>query len=260
MSEDAIETAALELREAYKRGPIAPIVPRLVPAGAESGYVVQDVNTRFWQEQGRRIVGAKIGLTSAAVRAQIGVDEPDFGVLFEDMRVEDGGLVDQATLMQPRLEAEIAFRMGSELPDAEISRGDIIAATASVSAAIEIVASRIEGWRCSIADTVADNASAGLFVLGNEAHELAPDVLPSLTMSLSCDGKVVSQGVGAASMGDPVEAVLWLARTLARWGRPLQAGDIVLSGALGPLVDAVPGGVYRTDIEHLGSASVRFVP
>jgi 2-keto-4-pentenoate hydratase len=203
-------------------------------------------------------VGAKIGLTSAAVRTQIGVEEPDFGILFDDMRVEDGGLVDPRALMQPRLEAEIAFRMGTGLPDPGLSRDDVIGATASVSAAIEIVASRIEGWRCSIADTVADNASAGLFVLGSEAHRLDPELLPSLTMSLSCDGKTVSEGVGAASMGDPVEAVLWLARTFAHWGRPLQAGDIVLSGALGPLVDAVPGCEYRAKIDNLGSASLRF--
>lgn len=250
--------AALELREAYASGPIEPIAPRLVPNTVEAGYAVQDVNTRFWIDAGRRVVGAKIGLTSAAVRKQIGVEQPDFGILFADMEIPDDGEHPVAGLSQPRAEAEIAFKIGASLEGDSITRADVVAATEWIAPAIEVVASRIEGWRCAIADTVADNASAGMFVVGRRRTPLEGIDLASLGMTLKADGVVVSEGLGAASMGDPVEAVVWLARTLADFGRPLGPGDIVLSGALGPLVWVEPGTSYAVEIEGLGTASVRF--
>ena len=256
--EHAVEQAARELRDAYMQGSVAPIAPRLIPNTVAAGYAVQEVNTRHWVRQGRRIVGAKIGLTSAAVRAQIGVEEPDFGILFADMQVEDGATISTDRLSQPRIEAEIAFGIGSELSGSGLTRDTVAAATAWIAPAIEIVASRIEGWRCAIADTVADNASAGLFVVGAERIDLDPSRLPSLAMSLTADGQPVSTGVGAASMGNPLDAVLWLANMLADLGRPLQEGDIVLSGALGPLIEAAPEIDYVVEIETLGRAAVRF--
>lgn len=258
MDDISIERAARELRKAYSGGAVAPIAPRLVENTVEAGYAVQDINTRFWTQQGRRIVGAKIGLTSAAVREQIGVDQPDFGILFDDMEIADGSSYRTNRLLQPRVEGEIAFSISDELDGPSIGRSDILAATAWVAPAIEVVASRIEGWRCAIADTIADNASAGMFVIGAQQRPLGELDLPSLPMRLTAHGALVCEGDGAASMGDPVDAVLWLAQTLANVGRPLGPGDVVLSGALGPLVWVEPGTRYTVEIGGLGSASVHF--
>lgn len=254
----AVQTAADALRAAYPRTPIPPISGRLIPNTAAAGYAVQDFNTRVWEREGRRRVGAKIGLTSAAVQAQIGVDEPDFGILFEDMAVASGALVPFSRLHQPRAEGEIAFCLAADLPDPEVDLETVVAAVAWVAPAIEIVASRIEGWRCRIADTVADNASAGLYVVGEGRRSLADFDVRAAAMVLTEDGVPVSEGSGGACLGSPLNAVRWLAATMARLGRPLRAGDVLLSGALGPLVWLRPGSSYELCIPGLGDAQVQF--
>jgi 2-keto-4-pentenoate hydratase len=258
MDSSAVEAAALALRAAYDGSPIEPISDRLLPNTAEAGYAVQDVNTRWWLAQGRRAVGAKIGLTSAAVQQQIGVDEPDFGILFEDMAVADGDEVPFASLHQPRAEGEIVFHLGEDLAGAELNSARVRQAIDWAAPAIEVVASRIDGWRCRIADTVADNASAGLFVVGAPRRPLSEFEPATAGMTLFADDQEVSSGTGLACMGDPLNAVLWLARRFQDVGRPLRAGDLVLSGALGPLVWLAPGVRYRLSIQGLGEASVRF--
>jgi 2-keto-4-pentenoate hydratase len=226
------EFAASRLRDAYVQGPIGPMRDTMEASDIESAYAVQSINTEFWRQAGRRIVGQKIGLTSIAVQRQLGVNEPDFGVLFDDMLILDGGTLNAADVLQ----AAIAYA----LP------------------AIEIVDSRLKDWKITIADTVADNASSAFFVLGSQPHSLAGLDLLTCGMMLTLDGTVASVGAGAACMGHPLTAAAWLAATLSSRGQPLKAGDIILSGALGPMVPIAPGNQVRVRIGGLGSAEFFF--
>jgi 2-keto-4-pentenoate hydratase len=253
------EVAAAELSEAYRTGvPCPPLRERLIPLGdIATAYAVQRAQARAWVAGGRRQVGAKIGLTSPAVQRQLGVDRPDFGVLLADLAVPDGEEVPDG-LLQPRVEAEVAFVLGADLAQEQVTTVDVIRATDHVLPAIEVADSRIAGWDISIVDTVADNAASGRFVLGTRPRRLADVDLRLCGMVLECAGEPVSVGAGAACLGNPLHAVAWLARTLALAGSPLRAGDVVLSGALGPMVPAVPGAAYEARISGLGSVRVRF--
>ncbi|GIH09286.1 2-keto-4-pentenoate hydratase [Rhizocola hellebori] len=249
-----------ELLAAYDSGvPIPPLRERMIEVGdIEAAYAVQKEMTEHWLAQGRRLVGAKIGLTNPAVQGVFGVYQPDFGVLFADMAVPDGDTVDLARLIQPKVEAEIAFVLGEDLPNKESTSVDVMSAVDYLLPAIEIVDSRITDWDISIVDTVADNASSGLYVLGTSPVALKEVDLRLCGMVLEHAGEPVSVGAGAACLGNPLNAVTWLARTLARMGSPLRAGDVVLSGALGPMVTVTPGAVYEARIAGLGSVRVGF--
>ncbi|ROO59319.1 2-keto-4-pentenoate hydratase [Micromonospora sp. Llam0] len=255
-----IEAAVAALTGAYDTGvPCPPLRDRLLPAGdAAAAYAVQRATVAGWSAVGRRRVGAKIGLTSPAVQAAFGVYQPDFGVLFADMAVPDGDEVDLAGLIQPRVEAEVAFVLGADLPDGPATVVDVLRATDFLLPAIEIVDSRITDWDISIVDTVADNASSGLFVLGDRPVPAASVDLRECGMVLESAGEPVSVGAGAACLGNPVHAVAWLASTMAAAGDPLRAGDIVLSGALGPMVPVTPGAAYEARIAGLGTVRTRF--
>ena len=252
------EAAAQSLRDAYAAGPIPPLRAWLEPTDAPGAYAVQAINTRYWEAQGRRIVGRKAGLTAVAVQQQLGVDQPDFGVLFDDMQVADGGRLDAARCLQAKAEGEIAFILKLDLRSADLSIADVAAAIASVHAAIEIVDSRIADWNISFADTVADNGSSAFFVLAEHGVPLAGLDLEGAAMTMTVNDTVASSGLGAAALGDPLNAAAWLARTLAMAGEPLKAGDILLSGALGPMVTLAPGDHVRTDIAGIGSCSFTF--
>ncbi|MBC2653520.1 2-keto-4-pentenoate hydratase [Novosphingobium aerophilum] len=249
---------AKRLRDAYSKGPIAPLREFLDPTDASGAYAVQAINTRVWESQGRRIVGRKAGLTAEAVQKQLGVDQPDFGVLFDDMRVADGGLLDPGRCIQAKAEAEIAFVLGADLPSPDTTLEDVAAAVATVHAAIEIVDSRIADWKITFADTVADNGSSAFFVLAEAGLPLAGLDLPGAAMTMSVNGEVASSGVGAAVMGNPLNAATWLARTLASAGEPLKAGDVLLAGALGPMVALKPGDVVVAEVAGIGSCSFTF--
>jgi 2-keto-4-pentenoate hydratase len=255
-----IERAAQVLRDAYDEGkPCPPLRGELLPEGdVETAYDVQQAQVRRWTAEGRRPVGAKIGLTSRVVQENLGVYQPDFGVLFADMAVPDGTEVDLGRLLQPRVEAEVAFVLGADLPYEQVTVADVIHATDHLLPAIEIVDSRVAGWDISIVDTVADNASSGLFVLGTAPRRIAEVDLRLCGMVLEHAGEPVSVGAGAACLGNPAHAVAWLAETLARSGRPLRAGDVVLSGALGPMVPVAPGAAYEARISGLGSVRTCF--
>lgn len=253
----AFDRTACALRAAYSDGAIAPLRDVLDPTDAEGAYAVQAINTRFWESAGRRVVGRKVGLTAKAVQAQLGVDQPDFGVLFADMEVADGGVLDPACLIQPKAEAEIAIILGADLNGPDISRAQVEAAVTEVVAAIEIVDSRIADWKISFADTVADNGSSAMFVLGSVRKPLAGLDLWTCGMALELNGEVVSLGAGVACLGHPLNAATWLAQTLAARGQPLRKGDIVLTGALGPMVAIKPGDEVRATIGGLGSVSFR---
>ncbi|MCA6215345.1 2-keto-4-pentenoate hydratase [Ideonella sp. B7] len=255
---DTAAAAAL-LFEAHRSGrPVAPLRDRLARLDAQAAYAIQEVNTQAWLAQGRRLVGRKIGLTSPAVQAQLGVDQPDFGMLFADMAVGDGEPVPAGGLIQPKVEAEVALVLGADLTHERHTYADLIRATAYALPAIEIVDSRIEAWNIRFADTVADNASSGLFVLGGRPVRLRDVDLTACAMQMHCAGERVSQGHGRACLGSPLNAAVWLADVMVRCGRPLQAGDIVLTGALGPMVAAASGRSYEVFIEGLGHVSARF--
>ncbi|MEV6815993.1 fumarylacetoacetate hydrolase family protein [Micromonospora sp. NPDC051296] len=255
-----IESAAQELAEARGSGkPCPPLRGRLLPEGdVEAAYRAQQLQVREWLASGQRRVGAKIGLTSRAVQEGFGVYEPDFGVLTDAMAVPDGVEVALDRLLQPRVEAEIAFVLGADLPDGRVTSADLLRAVDHVLPAIEIVDSRVAGWDISIVDTVADNASSGLFVLGTTPRRLGDVDLRLCGMVLEHAGEPVSVGAGAACLGNPLHALGWLAGTMARAGDPLRAGDVVLSGALGPMVAVTPGAAYEARISGLGSVRTCF--
>lgn len=208
---------------------------------------------------GERIVGKKIGVTSKAVQDMLGVHQPDFGFLTDAMQVDDGGtIVIGERMIQPRAEAEIALVLGSSLKGPGVTEADVLAATASVAACFEIVDSRIDRWDIRIVDTIADNASCGLFVLGAERRSPQGLDLAALEVRVSKNGASLSRGLGSAVQGSPLAAVAWLANTLGAYGVTLDAGDIILSGSLVPLEPARPGDVFELDLDRLGRASVRF--
>jgi 2-keto-4-pentenoate hydratase len=202
--------------------------------------------------------GRKIGLTAKSVQRQLGVDQPDFGMLFDHMSVADGESVPIRTLIAPKCEAEVAFVLGDDLDCECPTTVDALAAIDYALPAIEIVDSRIANWDIGIVDTIADNASSGLFVLGSRPVAVEDLDLRLCGMSLQKNGTGVSYGAGAAGLGSPLTALLWLARTMHASGRPLQAGDVVLSGALGPMVAAAAGDLFEARIGGLGSVRVSF--
>jgi 2-keto-4-pentenoate hydratase len=206
------------------------------------------------------VVGRKIGLTSPAVQQQLGVDQPDFGFLFADMDVSSQTLVPSRMLLQPKVEAEIAFVLKTDLDDEDLSEERIRSSVDYAVAALEIVDSRITHWDLTIADTVADNASSGLFVLGQQRLKLSEFDPRTVTMRMQADGVEVSRGEGTACLGDPVLALAWLARSAQAFGQPLLAGQIVLSGALGPMAAVKPGIRIDAEIAPLGSVAATFSP
>lgn len=258
-SEAVIRAAAERLRRAAETGiPTGPVRDDLPPGDIAAAYAIQKVNTDHALAVGRRLVGRKIGLTSKVVQKQLGVDSPDFGMLFADMAMADGDEVPAGGVLQPKVEAEVALVLGHDLPHAEPTLADVIAATAYALPAIEIVGSRIDKWDIRLVDTVADNASAGLFVLGTTPVKLDGLDLRLAGMVMERRGDQISLGAGAACLGNPLNAALWLARTMVAVGAPLKAGDIVMTGALGPMAPVAPGDVVDVRIAGLGSVRAAF--
>jgi 2-keto-4-pentenoate hydratase len=258
MTKPTYDELARRLRDAYRSAPVPPMRDGLDPVDADGAYAVQTINTRFWEERGRRIIGRKAGLTSQAVQTQLGVTQPDFGALFDDMRIADGGNLDPALTLQPKAEAEIAFVLASDLPDPASTPEMVAAAVATVHAAIEIVDSRIADWKISFADTVADNGSSAFFVLADTGLPLGGLDLEGAAMEMKVNGVVVSTGTGAAALGNPLNAAAWLAQTLAGRGEPLKAGDILLAGALGPMVALAPDDHVHAIVGGIGACSFSY--
>jgi len=255
-----LERAAAALREArLSRRQIAPIAATYDVASIDEAYAVAALNTATRVAEGRRVVGRKIGLTAESVQRQLGVDQPDFGVLFDDMEFLDRDLVPTARLMQPKVEAEIAFALGRDLEARRVpSWSEFVTAIDYALPAIEVVDSAIADWKIGIVDTVADNASAGLYVLGDQPVALGTFQLATVEVVLSCNGTAVSQGRGSACLGHPLRAAHRLACEMARRGEVMRAGEVILSGALGPTAAVKSGDLIEADFGGFGRVTCRF--
>lgn len=254
-----ISAAADQLWQAAQSGTgIAPLREQYPAFGEAEAYAVQQHNTQRQLDSGARLIGRKIGLTSRSVQQQLGVDQPDFGMLFAHMAYGDGEPVPWKALMQPKVEAEIALVLEHDLTEPGLTAANVMRAVAFALPAIEIVGSRIADWNIRFVDTVADNASSGAFVLGNTPMKLDGLDLRLAGMVMERAGDQVSLGAGAACLGHPLNAATWLANKMATLGHGLKAGDVVLTGALGPMVAVQPGDVFEARIEGLGSVRARF--
>ena len=247
---EAADALYAALREARA---VEPVRGLLGDTDVDAAYAVQEIVISRREADGARRVGRKVGLTNPAVQAQLGVDQPDFGVLLDDMDVTGAASVDTSALVAPRIEAELAFVLRDDVD--ETDRASVVAAVDYAVAAFEIVDSRVRDWSISIVDTIADNASSALYVLGDVHLPLDGFDPVAVEMTLTRDGEIVSTGTGAACLGDPVAALVWVAQTAARLGRPLRAGEVVLSGALGPMVPFTAGSTYSADISGLGTVT-----
>jgi 2-keto-4-pentenoate hydratase len=256
---DAVAAAAERLQKAASAHvPCPPVRDLINAADIRRAYQVQRQIIAAALAAGDRRVGRKIGLTATAVQRQLGVDQPDFGTLLASMTALEDRPVPTGLLLQPRIEAEIAFVLASGITDRDPSLETVAAAIGEALPALEIVDSRIVGWDITIADTVADNASSGMFVLGRQRIPLNGIDPVAVTMAMTEDGAEVSAGSGAACLGNPLEAVRWLARTAAELGDPLRAGEVILSGALGPMVTVRPGATYTATLSGLGHVTAAF--
>ncbi|NHC23353.1 2-keto-4-pentenoate hydratase [Nocardioides sp. IC4_145] len=257
--EAAISEAADRLVAASRDvRPCAPVRDLIGSNDLAAAYAVQSHLVAARRAAGATVVGRKIGATSLAVQQQLGVDQPDFGWLFDDMDLSGADEVPMSGLLQPKAEAEVAFVLGADLDEGPLDAAQVRGAVDHAVAALEIVDSRIAGWDISFGDTVADNASSGLYVLGTERRTLDEVEPVDVTMRMTIDGEEVSTGTGAACLGDPLNALAWLARAARAYGEPLRAGQVVLSGALGPMRDVHPGATVVAEISGLGSVTARF--
>lgn len=253
------QKAAALLREAAVSGrPCGPVRHLLPDGDVDAAYRVQQANVAEATSSGRRVVGHKIGLTSVAVQRQLGVDQPDFGVLFADTAFGEDMPIPAAAVLQPRVEAELALVLENSLEQQQPTIADVLGAAAFVLPALEIVGSRIAEWDITIVDTIADNASAGAFVLGGPARTVLGVDMASTKVVLRRGTASVAEGDGRACLGHPLNAAVWLARRLTELGTPLQAGDVVLTGALVPMIPMRPGESFEATFSEIGSVRAVF--
>jgi len=252
------EAYAELLRTAAASGKTIPPLRERGLSEVSDAYAIQQINIAERIKNGARVVGKKIGLTSFAVQKQLGVDQPDFGVLLNDMEILNGQSISADKILQPKAEAEVAFVLGEDLDVPDLTIVDLISCVDYVLPSIEIVGSRIQNWDIKFLDTVADNASASHFVLGHTPKTLDEVDIVNCKMHMTKNGEVVSEGSGAACLGSPLNALLWLASKMMEFGTPLEAGDLILSGAVGPMTGVVAGDQVEAVIEGLGSVRVGF--
>lgn len=257
---DLHEALAAELYTALReRRTVAPLRGRGLDLEIDDAYAISLGILERRLRDGERVVGKKIGVTSKAVQDMLGVHQPDFGFLTDRMLVADGGTVRIADAMiQPRAEAEIALILRSSLKGPGITPQDVLEATAEIAPCFEVVDSRIANWDIRIVDTIADNASCGVFVLGAARADPRTLDLAALKATVRKNGQPLSEGFGAAVQGSPLASVAWLANTLGRYGVTLDAGEVILSGSLVPLEPVRPGDRFDVDLAGVGTASIAF--
>jgi 2-keto-4-pentenoate hydratase len=255
-----LEELSGQLREAERTGtPIPPLTATHPGLTVQDAYAIQQRTVAARKAAGRLVRGRKVGLTSAAMQRQLGVSEPDFGALLDDMVVEEGDPIATSGLIAPRVEAEIAFVMAEELRGPGVSSLDAFRAVAGAVPALEVIDSRIADWKIGLVDTIADNASSARVVVGGRLTPLDGLDLRLLGMVLRVDGEVVATGAGAAVLGNPIRCVAWLANKLSEFGVPLRPGDLVLAGALHAAVDVRPGSTVHASFAGIGDVTTRFV-
>jgi 2-keto-4-pentenoate hydratase len=254
----AQEAANLIWHAMQSRHTTDPVRSLIGDSDIELAYEVQRLVHANRYALGHKKIGCKIGLTSFAVQKQLGVDQPDYGILFDDMQIEDQAVLPYSELIQPKAEAEIAFILGRDITSA-VDEESMSAAISHARAAIEIVGSRVINWDIRITDTVADNASASHFVLGTTQRKIGEFDLVNCRMELWLNGELRSEGLGSACLGSPLRAAVWLANTMLRLREPLRKGDIILSGALGPMVNLSQGDVVKARVEGLGAVGFQTV-
>jgi len=260
MQTQLIEQLGTELYQALVDAKtVKPLTDRHPDITIEDAYKIQQQLMKLRLNAGERIIGKKIGVTSKAVMNMLGVYQPDFGYLTDGMVYNEGQAIPMSRLIQPKAEGEIAFVLKKTLKGPGISSADVLAATEGVMACFEIVDSRIQDWKIKIQDTVADNASCGVFVLGDRLVDPRDVDLQTCGMVLEKNGDIVATGAGAAALGAPANAVAWLANTLGRLGIALEAGEVVMSGSLAIMVPVAAGDNLRVTIGGIGSCSVRFI-
>ncbi|MEQ8694320.1 MAG: fumarylacetoacetate hydrolase family protein [Gammaproteobacteria bacterium] len=255
---DLVAVAETLRRAQADRTPCAPVRDRIADADIDAAYAIQQMNIDARIADGQRLIGRKIGLTSPAVQAQLGVDQPDYGALLSDMVLPENGRLHLDDILQPKAEAEIAFILGDGLDMKMPTVVDVLRATQFIAPAIEIVGSRIANWDIRLCDTVADNASSGMFVLGSPVRKPEGFDFTGCGMRMYADDNLVSEGSGRACLGNPLNAVAWLAARMQAMGAPLRGGEVILSGALGPMSPLSTPCHIRAEIEGLGTVAFEF--
>ena len=261
MEDTQIRRLGDELYDALReRRTLVPLTDRHPDISIDDAYHISLHMLSRREADGEKVVGKKIGVTSKPVQDMLNVHQPDFGFLTDTMHYPDGATISlsRAGLMQPRAEGEIAFMLKADLQGPGVTRDDVLAATAWVAPCFEIVDSRIDDWKIKIQDTVADNASCGVFVVGAQHTDPAGLDLATVRMRMTRNGEPAGEGLGSAVQGHPAEAVAWLANTLGAFGIPFRAGELILSGSLAPLIPARAGDRFEMEIDGLGSCSIAF--
>lgn len=260
MDKSKIEKYGDELYDALiNRKAVAPLTDREADITIEDAYQIQQRMIQRRLDAGETIIGKKIGVTSKVVMDMLKVDQPDFGMMTSGMVFNEGEAIDTSTMIAPRAEAEVAFVLKSDLMGPGVTAADVLRATECVVPCFEIVDSRIQDWKIKIQDTVADNASCGVLVLGGRRKSPADIDLALAGMVLEKNGEIISTSTGAAVQGSPVNAVAWLANTLGNLGIGLKAGEVILSGSQSPLVPVKAGDSLVCTVGGLGGTSVRFI-
>ena len=260
MNQEQINTLAQELHQAMRqRKTLAPVSERFPDVTIEDAYQISQRFLSLRLGEGEKVVGKKIGLTSKVVQDMLGVHQPDFGFLTDAMQYESGAAIPfEQSLIQAKSEGEIAFVLKQDLVGPNITPADVLSATDYVAACFEIVDSRIDNWQIKIQDTIADNASCGVFVMGDKADPIDVD-FENCKMVIRNKGKIVAEGQGSAALGSPLNCVAWLANALAEYQVPLKAGEVILSGSLAAMIPCQFDDDMQMEIEGIGQASYRFI-
>jgi 2-keto-4-pentenoate hydratase len=241
-----------------KRVSISPLSEQADDITIDDAYAIQMKNVARTLQSGAVISGKKIGLTSLPMQEMLGVGEPDYGHLYDTMDVKDG-IVKADSLLQPKVEGEIAFILKEDVEGPDATPEQVLAATDYVVAALEIVDSRVKDWKIKLVDTVADNASSGCYVLGAKKIPVSEIDLIGERMTFSKNGEIVNMGTGEAVLGNPAYCVSWLANKLWAYGVTLKKGEVVLSGALSAAIEAKPGDSFTAEFSTLGIVEAKFV-
>ena len=254
-----LERYAEMLREAERaRAPIDPLTEQEPELSANDAYRIQQINVARRISDGGEVVGQKVGLTAVVMQEQLGVNEPDYGVLFADMLVGNDERMSVSAMIQPRVEAEIAFVMERELRGPGVTDAQALSAVSGALPVIEVIDSRITDWRIKLPDTVADNASCARVVRGRDVTPLEGLDLAQIELVLSINGKRVASGLGSAVLGNPIRGVVWLANKLGELGGSLRPGDLVLAGALHASLPVAAGGSVRAEFTDIGAVTAQF--